>query len=243
MPSPEINLDLDSTVQQPFAPSSASSTPNRDKDKYPVDDIKDPTPCTLMYVKGRTSMTIEVAEATVMPSYILHGRPIPTKCSMVKVTTIREGCEFEDLDYPNEDEGIEKMVDAKGTFILRPRKDIILKTHLSSIVSPWSTEAEGTPTSNMLKPAQISHPSATSPLAQNSQDPEVQESTKRRPTSLVKDSEGLELQGIKEHTLPSPAPDQELKGNKEPSPPAGDQELLGNKELTPPSPPAQVPKL
>jgi hypothetical protein len=40
--------------------------------------------------------------------------------------------------------------------------------------------------------------------------------------------------------LPSPIGDQELKGNKEPSPPAEDEELLGNMELTPPSPHAQV---
>jgi hypothetical protein len=67
-------------------------------------DIKDLTPCTLMYVKGRTSRTIEVAEATVMPSRIFHGRPIPAECTMAEVTTIREGREFEDLDYPDEDE-------------------------------------------------------------------------------------------------------------------------------------------
>jgi hypothetical protein len=118
MPSPEINLDLGASVQQPFAPSSAGFAPNRDMDKYPEDDNKDPTPCTLMSVKGRTSRTIEVAEATVMPSHILHGRPIPTKCVVVEVTTIKEGHDFENLDYPDEDEGIEKLVDAKGTFIL-----------------------------------------------------------------------------------------------------------------------------
>jgi hypothetical protein len=122
MPSPEINLNLNATLQQPLALSSASSAPNRDKDKYPVDDIKDPTPCTLMYVKGRTSRTIEVAEVTVMPSRILHGRPILAECAVVEVTTIREGHEFEDLDYPNEDEGIEKLVYAKGTFILWPHR-------------------------------------------------------------------------------------------------------------------------
>jgi hypothetical protein len=77
MPSPEINLDLGATIQQYFALSSADSAPNRDKDKYPVDDIKDPTTCTLMYVKGRTSRTIKVAEATVKLSRILHGRPVP----------------------------------------------------------------------------------------------------------------------------------------------------------------------
>jgi hypothetical protein len=237
MPSPEINLDFGATVQQSFALSSADSTTNRDKDKYPVDDIRDPTPCTLMYVKGRTLRTIEVAEA--QPICIFHGRPVPVKCAVVEVTTIREGHEFENLDYPDEEEGIEKLIDAKGTFILWPRKDNIVKTHSSLIVLPWSTETGGTPTSNMSKPTQITHPSAT-PLAQNSRDPELQESMKRRPTSPVKESESLKHQGIKERTLPSPVRDQELKGNTEPSPPVGDQELLGNKELTPPSPSAQV---
>jgi hypothetical protein len=88
LPIPEINLDLSDAVQ-PFAPSSASSAPN--KDKYPMDDIKDPTPCTLVYIKGRASRTIEVAEAIVMPSRILHGRPIPVECAVVEVTMIREG--------------------------------------------------------------------------------------------------------------------------------------------------------
>jgi hypothetical protein len=136
MPSPEINLNLGASIQQPFALSSASCAPNWDKDKYPVDDIEDPTPCTLMYVKGKTSRTIEVVEATVMPSHILHGQPIPAECAVVKVTTIREGREFEHFDYLNEDEGIEKLVNTKGTFILWPHKDIIVKTCLSPIVSP-----------------------------------------------------------------------------------------------------------
>jgi hypothetical protein len=65
---------------------------------------------------------------------------------VVEVITIREGHEFEDLDYPDEDDRIEKLVDAKGTFILWPHKDIIVKTHSSSIVLSWSTMAGGTPT-------------------------------------------------------------------------------------------------
>jgi hypothetical protein len=68
-----------------------------------------------MYVKGRTLRTIKVAEATVMPSCIHHGRPILAECAVVDMTMIREGREF---DYPDEEEGIEKLVDAKGTFIL-----------------------------------------------------------------------------------------------------------------------------
>jgi hypothetical protein len=133
MPIPEINLDLSATFQ-PFALSSAGSAPNKDKDKFHMDDIKDPTPCTLMYVKGMTSRTIKIAAAIVMPSRILHGQPIPAKCVVVEVTTFKEGCEFEVLDYTDEEEGIEKLADAKGTFILWPRKDIIVKTHSSLIV-------------------------------------------------------------------------------------------------------------
>jgi hypothetical protein len=64
MPSPKINLDLGATVQQPFAPSSVGSAPNRNKDKYAIDDIKDPIPYTL----------------------ILHGRPITAECAVVEVT-------------------------------------------------------------------------------------------------------------------------------------------------------------
>jgi hypothetical protein len=204
MPILEINLDLGTTVQQPFDPSSADSAPNRDKDKYPVDDINGPTPCTLIYVKGRTSRTIKVPKAIVMPSRVLHGRPVPTECAVVEVTTIREGHEFEDLDYPDEDEGSEKLVDAKGTFILWPHKDIIVKTCSSSIVLPWSTEAGGTPTSNMSKPAQNKHPLATPRPAKNREDLELQESTGRRLPSPVKESQGLELLDSRERRPPSP---------------------------------------
>jgi hypothetical protein len=31
---------------------------------------------------------------------------------------IREGHEYRNLNYPNEEEGIEKLIDAKWTFIL-----------------------------------------------------------------------------------------------------------------------------
>jgi hypothetical protein len=83
-----------------------------------VDDINEPTPCTLLYVKGRTLRTIEVADVFMMATRIMQGRPIPSECAVVEVTTIKEGHEFEDLDYPDKGEGIEKLKDAKGSFIL-----------------------------------------------------------------------------------------------------------------------------
>jgi hypothetical protein len=187
MPILEINLDLGATVQ-PFAPSSASFAPN--KEKYHVDDIKDPTSCTLMYVKGRTSRTIEVVKATMMPSGILYGRPGPAECEVVEVTMIREGCEFEDLDCPNEEERIEKLVEAKGTFILWPCKDIIVQTRSSSIVSAWSIEAGGTPTSHMSMPAHDPPTSMMTPPSQVPQDLEFQESTGKSPHApLAQDPE------------------------------------------------------
>jgi hypothetical protein len=85
---------------------------------YPVDDINEPTSCTLLYVKGRMLRTIEVDDAIVMATRIMHGQPVPSECVVVEVTTIREVREFEDLDYPDEEEGIEKLKDAKRNFIL-----------------------------------------------------------------------------------------------------------------------------
>jgi hypothetical protein len=83
-----------------------------------MDDINEPTPCTLLYVKGRMLRTIKIVDAIVMATRIIHGWLILLECTVVELTTIREGREFEDLDYPDEEEGIEKLKDAKGNFIL-----------------------------------------------------------------------------------------------------------------------------
>jgi hypothetical protein len=91
--------------------------------------------------------TIEVGYTIVMATRIMHGRPVPSECAVVKVTTIREGHEFEDLDYLDEEEVIEKLKDAKGNFILWLCKDIILKTRSSLIISSQSREDEDAPTS------------------------------------------------------------------------------------------------
>jgi hypothetical protein len=160
---PQIKLDISTTPTQAMpAPSSAGSAP--DHQKYHVDDINEPTPCTLLYVKGRTLRTIEVADAIVIATHIMHGRPVPSECVVVEVTTIRKGREFEDLDYLDEEEGIEKLKDAKGNFILWLRKDIILKTHSSLIVSSQSIEDEGTPTSqNTIRSTSLFTPPSQNP--------------------------------------------------------------------------------
>jgi hypothetical protein len=125
---PQINLDIGTG----FTPSSVGSTP--DHQKYNVDDINEPTPCTLHYVKGGMLRTIEVADAIVMATHIMHGRPVLSECAVVEVTMIREGHEFEYLDYPDEEEEMEKLKDAKVNVIVRPHKDIILRTRSSPVV-------------------------------------------------------------------------------------------------------------
>jgi hypothetical protein len=118
---PQINFDIGTAMHRVVTHlSSAGSAP--DHQKYPMDDINEPTPCTLLYVKGRTLRTNEVADAIMMATRIMHGQPVPSKSIVVKVTMIREGHEFEDLDYPDKEEGIDKPKDAKGNFILWPVK-------------------------------------------------------------------------------------------------------------------------
>jgi hypothetical protein len=156
---PQINLDIGTG----FTPSSAGFAP--DHQKYKVDDMNEPTPCTLLYVKGRMLRTIEVAEAILMTTRIMHGRPISSECVVVEVTMIREGCEFKDLDYLDEEERIEKLKDAKGNFNLWPHKGIILKTRSSPIVSLHKRVDEGTPSSqNALRStAEFTPPSQNPP--------------------------------------------------------------------------------
>jgi hypothetical protein len=129
----QINLDISIAPPRAVpAPSSAGFALNQQK--YHVNVINEPTPCTLLYIKGRMLRTIKVANAIVMTTRIMHGWPVPSECAVVKVTMIREGREFENLDYPDEEEGIEKLKDAKVNFILWPRKDIIIKTRSSPII-------------------------------------------------------------------------------------------------------------
>jgi hypothetical protein len=244
----EINLDVGSVVQ-PFTLSSAGSTP--DNQKYPVDDIKEATPCTLLYVKGRTLRTIEVATAIVLPDHIFHNQLVLSECVVVEVTTIREGHEFEDLDYPNKEEGIEKLKDAKGNFILWPCKDIILKTCSPPIVSPQSKEDEGTPTSNILLRSQ--EPPSNVLKEKEIEVPPKQQDPPQQQELLVSTARGsasptqhhsLQQQELLASTARgSPPPE---KQSKEPPPPEKQPKSppppLENQPKSPPPPLAKQPK-
>jgi hypothetical protein len=85
MSVPQINLDINTR----FTLSSADSAP--DNQKYHMDDINEPTPCTLLYVKDRTLRTIKIADAFVMTTRIMHGRVIPSECVVVTEPPQGEG--------------------------------------------------------------------------------------------------------------------------------------------------------
>jgi predicted metal-binding protein len=59
-----------------------------------MDDINEPTSCTLLYVKGMTLRTIGVADTIVVATCIMHGQPVPSECAVIEVTMIREGRMF-----------------------------------------------------------------------------------------------------------------------------------------------------
>jgi hypothetical protein len=68
---PQTNLDISTE----FTLSSADSRPGHQK--YLLDDINETTPCTLLYIKGRTLWTTEVVDAIMMATRIMHGWLIP----------------------------------------------------------------------------------------------------------------------------------------------------------------------
>jgi hypothetical protein len=104
----QINLDIGTALPRVVpAPSSVDSA--LDHQKYHVDDINEHTPCTLLYVKDRILRTIEVADAIVMATRIMHDQPVPSECTMVEVTTIRKCHKFEDLDYLDKEKEIENL--------------------------------------------------------------------------------------------------------------------------------------
>jgi predicted metal-binding protein len=79
-------------------------------------------PFTLLYVKGKTLRTIEVVDAIVMATCIMHGGPVLSECVVAKVTTIREGHEFETLTIQMKRRGLRSRKMLKGISSYGPVK-------------------------------------------------------------------------------------------------------------------------
>ena len=99
-------------------PCSVASTAN--KVHYLVDDIVNPTPCSIVIRYGiNNHRTREVATGKAIPGRKYHGDDIPEDYCRVEVSTVVQGYENEMLDIPGP-EGIEKLGQAINNFILWP---------------------------------------------------------------------------------------------------------------------------
>ena len=113
--------------------SSVASTAN--KVHYLVDDIANPTPCSIVIRYSiNNHRTREVATGLVIPGRKYHGDDIPEDYCRVEVSAMVQGYEDELLDIPGP-EGIEKLGYPINNFILWPRRDVQL------IERPISCEA------------------------------------------------------------------------------------------------------
>jgi hypothetical protein len=75
--------------------------------RYPVDDITEPTFCTLQMPFGRARKKKEVAQGVVQPpesGATYNGKPIPPDCALVDVVWVNPDFEHEELDFPTERE-------------------------------------------------------------------------------------------------------------------------------------------
>jgi hypothetical protein len=107
---PKFHLYADSELEMRDQPmhhvSSAASTVA----KYAVDSIIEDTPCWLHVSFRRKGKTVKVAEGIAMVGRTFHNAPIASDCAKVQVIRVIDNQYLDTrLDYPNEDEAIQKL--------------------------------------------------------------------------------------------------------------------------------------
>jgi hypothetical protein len=107
---PKFHICADTEQQTTTQPLPPLSSVGSMVAKYPMDSIIEDTPCWLHVPIGRKGRIVNVAEGIAMVSHTLHHAPIPSDCVKVQVLKVVEDQYLDTkLDYPNEDEGIEKL--------------------------------------------------------------------------------------------------------------------------------------
>ena len=170
------------------------------------EEIKEPTPCELHLPFGYKGKTKKVATGTAMPGRRIHNRDVPPGYVVVSVAEVATGHEDDEIEHPIPEAGIETLQQARGSFIMWKRSDVILSTsavsptpksgHGSFHASQPSTDKPGQPspnisgaasgTRNEIEDAVYSPPCVEvqmeeEPLVQCHQDPpQVPEPEKRR---------------------------------------------------------------
>ncbi|TVU13548.1 hypothetical protein EJB05_40608, partial [Eragrostis curvula] len=212
---PEFILSTKSPQQTcsqtlPKAPSSVGSS-SADTQRYPVDDIMEATPCSLMVTMERKGKTrqFKVAEGTACPGCELHTMQMPKECARVFVgRVIDDKFLKEELDYRDEKEGIETLEDAVNNFVAWHRMDIMIHT---VSLTPVALSPAPVPDSTALVVADV-HVEVV-PRSPPQQDVDMAHSPPPSPTKDTED-EGTKTP----HTptpQPSPTKDKENEGSIE----------------------------
>ena len=121
MKSPgELTL-VGSPLKVPCSQGSTAAT-------TPVDRIREPTSCTLVFLSGRQNIVMEVATGVAYsPGGLHHNNKIPPNYTRVEVHTIKPEFMQWRIDHTTP-EGLVLLRDVMGQFILWHKWDIILTT-------------------------------------------------------------------------------------------------------------------
>jgi hypothetical protein len=173
--------------------------------KYVVDNIIEDTPCWLHVPFGWKGKIVKVAEGIVMVGRTFHNAPIASDCAKVQVFRVIDDQYLDtELDYPNEDEAIEKLQDVVNNFILWDKRDIFLKEKV----------AQSPP---MPKTSPLTHDKEVPPL------PETQPRDKEVPLLLETHPHDKEVMSPPPKTQPNdkeaPPPPETQPHDKEAPPP------------------------
>ena len=166
---------IEQPTSSPGFRSSVGST-HADSQKYPVDEITDATSCILHVPVGKGDFTVEAATGQAIPGRVFHYQDIPAGYAKVQVDSVQPNFMKYKLDI-SAPEDIEILEEAIGSFILWPRRDIILRRQKSQ--SPASRLSQRPAPSPRSSPPRASPPQAPSPRASPPQAPSPRASPPR----------------------------------------------------------------
>ena len=108
------------------SPPKVSSSQGSTTATTPVDRIREPTSCTLVFLSGRQNTVMEVATGVAHPPSGLHyNNKIPSDYTRVAVHTVKPEFMQWRIDYATP-VGLVLLEDIMGQFILWHKWDIIL---------------------------------------------------------------------------------------------------------------------
>ena len=150
-----VRHDLDiSPASQHISSVASTEVQDQQAERYPVDDITEPTECELLYLRGKKLKVCAYGQAEVpVEGGTIHSVPIPSGYARVLVDKVVEG--WEDLDIPIPGgEGEQELKDVVHQWICWEKKHIKLvkKATTGSTQSSRAKSLTPPPTDNAPTP-------------------------------------------------------------------------------------------